>query len=75
MPDIIKQIVDEEIELPGYPLQVSIQYSYSRLSNSRRLSNKRSLGNFPEINKRSLLNNCSLGKEFQKVNKHSPFDQ
>ena len=28
MPDIIKQIVDEEIELPDYPLQVSIQYSY-----------------------------------------------
>ena len=27
MPDIIKQIVDEEIELPGYILQVSIQYS------------------------------------------------
>ena len=27
MPDIIKQIVDEEIELPGYPFQVSIEYS------------------------------------------------
>ena len=33
MPDIIKQIVDEEIELPGYPLQVSIQYSYMFLRN------------------------------------------
>ena len=31
MPDIIKQIVDEEIELPGYPLQVCIQYSYTFL--------------------------------------------
>ena len=33
MPDIIKQIVDEEIELPGYSLQVSIQYSYMFLRN------------------------------------------
>lgn len=28
MPDIIKQIVDEEIELPGYPLQVSTYSIY-----------------------------------------------
>ena len=33
------------------------------------------LGIFPEIDKRSLLNNCSLGKNFKKLNEHSPFDK